>query len=96
MASDILIILFICIGFLISTYSISNVIKAMKFLRFPMFWRTIGSGFVGGTILSIGILFLYLGGGLEEHGWIILIYPCVTGALSIRAIYILKRKLHAG
>lgn len=91
-----LIILFISIGFLIATYSVRNVVNAMKFLRFPVLWRTIGLGFIGGTIISVGILLLYLGGGLEEHGWIILIYPSIGGILSIRAIYILKRKLHAG
>ncbi len=93
---DLLIILFISIGVLIAAYSIRNVFNAMKFLRFPALWLTIGSGFIGGTILSVGILFLYLGGVLDEYGWIVFIYPPVGGPLSIRAIYILRRKLRAG
>ncbi|MBA7639059.1 hypothetical protein ES703_46715 [subsurface metagenome] len=93
---DILIILFISIGFTIAAYSIRNVVNAMKFLRFPVLWRTMGLGFIGGTILSIGILFLYLGGVLDEYGWIIFIYPSIIGVLSIRAVYTLARKLHAG
>ncbi|MBA7502244.1 hypothetical protein ES706_00828 [subsurface metagenome] len=93
---DILIILFISIGFTITAYSIRNVVNAMKFLRFPVLWRTMGLGFIGGTILSIGILFLYLGGVLDEYGWIIFIYPSIIGVLSIHAVYTLTRKLHAG
>lgn len=90
-----LIILFISIGFLIAAYSIRNVFNAMKFLRFSTLWQTIGLGFIGGTILSLGILFLYLGGSLDEYGWIIFIYPFVGGLLGIRAVYILRRKLRA-
>ena len=92
---DLLIILFISSGILVAAYSIRNVFNAMKFLRFPMLWRTIGLSFIGGTMLSVGILLLYLGGGLEEYGWIIFIYPSISGVLSIRAIYILRRKLRA-
>jgi len=93
---DILIILFISIGFVIAAYSIRNVANAMKFLRYPVLWRTIGIGFIGGTIISVGILFLYLGKSLDEYGWVVFIYPSITGVLSIRAVYILKRKLHVG
>ena len=92
---DLLIILFISIGVLIAAYSIRNVINAMEFLRFPMLWRIMGAGFIGSTILSIGILFLYLGEGLDEYGWIVFIYPSITGILGIRAIYVLRRKLYA-
>jgi len=92
---DILIILFISIGFLIAAYSIRYVFNAMKFLRFPVLWRTIGLGFIGGTIISVGILFLYLSGVLDEYGWIIFIYPSIGGVLTIRAVYILRRKLLA-
>jgi len=92
---DVLIILFISIGFLIAAYSIRNVVNAMKFLRFPVLWRSIGIGFIGGTILSLGILFLYLSGVLDEYGWAIFIYPSIGGVLTIRAIYTLTRKSHA-
>lgn len=91
---DILIILFISIGFLIAAYSIRNVFNAMKFLRFPVLWRSIGIGFIGGTIISIGILFLYLGGVLDEYGWVIFIYPSIGGVLVLRAVYTLTRKSH--
>lgn len=93
---DILIILFISIGFVIAAYSIRNVANAMRFLRYPVLWRTIGIGFIGGTIFSLAILFLYMGEGLDEYGWVFFIYPSIAGALSIRAVYILKGKLHAG
>lgn len=92
---DLLIILFISIGFLIAAYSIRNVFNAMKFLRFPVLWRSIGIGFIGGTIISVGILFLYLGGVLDEYGWVILIYPSIGGVLALRAVYTLTRKSHA-
>lgn len=92
---DVLIILFISIGFLIAAYSIRNVFNAMKFLRFPVLWRSIGIGFIGGTIISVGILFLYLGGVLDEYGWVIFIYPSIGGVLIIRTVYTLTRKSHA-
>ena len=93
---DLLIILFISFGVLIAIYSIRNVFNAMKLLRFPMIWRAMGLGFIGGTILSLGILFLYLGGILDEYGWIIFIYPFINGPLFVCVVYILRRKLHAG
>lgn len=86
---------FICVGLLLAIYSIYNVVNAMKFFRFQTLWRNAGFGFIGGTILSVGILFMYLSGILSEYGWIIFIYPSITGSLSIRAIYILRRKLCA-
>ena len=92
---NLLVTFFICVGLLLAIYSIYNVFNAMKFLRFQTLWRNAGFGFIGGTILSIGILFMYLGGILSEYGWIIFIYPSITGPLSIRAIYILRRKLRA-
>jgi hypothetical protein len=93
---DLLIIFFICVGLLLASYSIYNILNAMKFLRFGILWLNAGVGFIGGTILSIAILFMYLSGILNEYGWIIFIYPSITGPLSIRTIYILRRKLRAG
>lgn len=91
-----LIILFLSFGLVLVIYSVLNVFKALEFLRYPKLLMPMGLGFIGGTILSVGILFLYLTGVLDEHGWIIFIYPCVSGLLSIRAVYILRRKLRAG
>lgn len=92
---NLLVILFISFGLLLAAYSIYNVFNAMKFLRFAILWQTAGFGFIGGTILSIGILFMYLSGILDEYGWIIFIYPSIIGLLAIRAVYTLRRKLRA-
>ncbi len=93
---DLLVILFISFGFLVAAYSSLKILNALKLLRFPKLLLPIGLGFIGGTILSVGILFLYLGGTLDEYGWIIFIYPSIGGALSICVVYILRRKLHVG
>lgn len=92
---DLFVILFICFGFLLAAYSSHNVFNAMKSLRFPTLWKTMGLGFIGGTIFSISILFLYLGGFLDEFGWVVFIHPSIGGPLTIRAIYILRRELRA-
>ena len=93
---DLLVILFISFGLLLAAYSIRNVFKAMKFLRFSMLWQTLGLGFIASITVAVGILFLYLGGILNEYGWVIFICPSIVGALFIRAVYILRRRLHAG
>ena len=90
-----LIIVFVSFGLVLVIYSILNVFKALKFLRFPKYFVPIGFGFIGGTMLSLGILFLYLAGALDEYGWIILIYPFVGGLVGIYAIYLFRRKLRA-
>lgn len=92
---NLLVILFISFGLLLAAYSILNVFKSLKFFRFPKLLLPIGLCFIGSTILSVGILFLYLGGILDEFGWIIFIYPSIVGPLSIYVVYIFGRKLHA-
>ncbi len=90
-----LIFLFVSFGLVFVIYSVLSIYKALNFLRFPKLLMPIGLGFIGGTLLSVGILFLHLGGVLDKYGWIIFIYPCVVGPLSILAVYSLRRKLHA-
>ncbi|KXA92875.1 hypothetical protein AKJ40_02555 [candidate division MSBL1 archaeon SCGC-AAA259M10] len=92
---DLLIILSISLGSLLGLYSIYNVYKAMKLFRFQKIWRVMGLGFISNTILFIIILLLHLFGLLNKIGWAMFIHPAIFGSLTIWAIFILRRKLHA-
>ena len=87
-----LILLIILFGTVLSTIGVIYVLRALKFLRFPKFWRTHGAIFLTAIITFWTMVLLYFLKLLRDWGWIFLVYFIITGLLATQITLKLRRK----